>query len=63
MPIYEYQCGCCECCFEKLMFAGDEESVACPSCGSDDVHRQMSCASFIGSSGMGSCAKAPKGFS
>ncbi len=41
MPIYEYVCESCETRFEKLVRRfGD--SVACPSCASGEVDRQLS---------------------
>ncbi|MGE5126837.1 MAG: FmdB family zinc ribbon protein [Betaproteobacteria bacterium] len=41
MPIYEYVCGGCQARFEKLVRRfGDE--VACPSCASGAVDRQLS---------------------
>ena len=64
MPIYEYKCENCEHCFEKLVFAGDDKKVVCPSCGQKNVERLMSCASFIGNSGTGLCSPKPaSGFS
>lgn len=48
MPIYEYQCTECENRFEKLVFAGDDELVECPECGTERVQKLMSCASFMG---------------
>ena len=47
MPIYEYKCKKCETCFEKLVFAGDKEPVECPGCGTRQVEKLMSCASFL----------------
>jgi putative FmdB family regulatory protein len=56
MPIYEYECRQCKECFEVLVFAGDGEPCRCPQCGAEDIHRQISCTSFIGD-GFGSrCA-------
>ena len=49
MPIYEYKCKKCEACFEKLVFAGDEEPVECPECGTRQVDKLMSCSSFMDS--------------
>ncbi len=56
MPIYEYKCESCETCFERLVFAGDDEKVDCPDCGSRKVAKLMSCASFIGDSTAGLCS-------
>ena len=53
MPIYEYQCKACDVCFERLIFGGEEETVACPQCGTRNVHKLISCISFIGE-GIGS---------
>jgi putative FmdB family regulatory protein len=41
MPIYEYVCGSCQARFEKLVRRFGEE-VACPSCASAAVDRQLS---------------------
>jgi len=60
MPIYEYQCDHCQHCFEKLVFAGDKEAVTCPECAGSEVHKLMSCASFMGGSSAGIC-KTPSG--
>ena len=64
MPIYEYQCECCENCFEVIVFAGDDKPV-CPKCCSNKVKRLMSASNCIGlSSEGGSCSPgAPSGFS
>ncbi len=41
MPIYEYQCSKCKCCFEKLVFGSNPE-VVCPSCGSKETEKRLS---------------------
>jgi len=41
MPIYEYQCNKCQCCFEKLVFGSNPE-VHCPSCSSQDTTKRLS---------------------
>jgi putative FmdB family regulatory protein len=41
MPIYEYACPACAKRFEKLVRRFGEP-VACPSCASPDVERQLS---------------------
>jgi putative FmdB family regulatory protein len=41
MPIYEYVCGGCERRFERLVRRFDE-AVACPSCASGAVEKQLS---------------------
>ena len=65
MPIYEYQCECCENCFEIIVFAGDDDKPACPKCCNTKVKRLMSASNCIGlSSEGGSCSPgAPTGFS
>jgi len=63
MPIYEYQCENCDHCFEKLVFASDDELPTCPECTGKKVKKLVSCSSFIGSSGLGSCTGATGGFS
>jgi putative FmdB family regulatory protein len=53
MPIYEYQCEKCGHCFEKLMFAGDNQTrLRCPACGQEEIRKQVSGASTI-SGGLG----------
>src|SRR2546422_6946742 len=49
MPMYEYVCMKCEEHFEELV-RGDQE-VACPHCGGNDVARQLSTFSMIGTAG------------
>jgi len=63
MPIYEYVCEDCDCCFEKLVFAGDDGAVCCPQCGRNHVKKQISCVSVFGSSGNSLCRSESKGFS
>ncbi len=64
MPIYEYKCDQCAHTFEKLVFAGDEDAVNCPSCGAKKVKKLMSCASFMGGGSGSACASSPSsGFS
>lgn len=41
MPIYEYQCNKCQCCFEKLVFGSNPE-VLCPDCSSTDTAKRLS---------------------
>ena len=45
MPIYEYQCGKCECEFECLVFGS--EKPECPTCQSKKTRRLMSACGFI----------------
>lgn len=61
MPIYEYRCETCNHCFERLVFAGDEDDAACPECNGKKVRRLMSAAACLGSSGDKSCASAGSG--
>ena len=56
MPIYEYQCESCHNCFEKLVFAGDKDAVACPECDSENTKKLVSCVSFMGGSSKGLCS-------
>jgi putative FmdB family regulatory protein len=55
MPLYEYQCEACGCCFEKLVFPSDKETPECPGCSGNRVKRIMSrafcCRSTGGSDG------------
>jgi len=65
MPIYEYECESCHQTFEQLVFNDRDEKPPCPCCGSDQTRKLISCASFLGGSGAGTCLpSAPsKGFS
>jgi putative FmdB family regulatory protein len=65
MPIYEYECESCQKTFEQLVFKDIDEKPTCPCCGSTQTRKLISCASFLGSSGAGTCLpSAPsKGFS
>lgn len=64
MPIYEYKCQKCDACFEKLIFAGDEQLVECSDCGSRQVEKLMSCASFMDAGVSKACSSGTKsGFS
>jgi putative FmdB family regulatory protein len=57
MPIYEYQCQVCGHCFERLMFAGDDEDPqCCPACGKEPIRKLISCANTLGGSGGGLCS-------
>ena len=63
MPIFEYKCNHCEKEFEKLVFAGEENTISCPKCKSLEVVKKMSATSFMGAS-MGKCTtSSAKGFS
>ena len=61
MPIYEYRCEVCDNCFERLVFAGDDQEVACPQCNGKHVRRLMSAAACVGLSGSKSCAPVGSG--
>lgn len=64
MPIYEYECECCGKCFERLVFAGDNEKVPCPKCGKTKTRKLIRCASFFGDSTFGKCVSgSSSGFS
>lgn len=58
MPLYEFRCQSCEMSFEWLVRSmANDEKVTCPSCGSDQVHRELSVfAAHQGVSGRGSTA-------
>jgi putative FmdB family regulatory protein len=61
MPIYEYTCEKCENCFEKLVFAGDDDPVECPECGTKKVTKLMSCTNAIGEGIGGACTSGAAG--
>ncbi|MBW1778496.1 MAG: zinc ribbon domain-containing protein [Deltaproteobacteria bacterium] len=64
MPIYEFECKDCDHCFERLVFVDDDRPVKCPRCDSARVKKLVSCASFIGASGLAGCGPGSgKGFS
>lgn len=64
MPIYEYHCEKCKFSFEKLVFKGDEETSACPSCGAAPVKKMPSAAGLFTGRGVDSCGTGmSKGFS
>ncbi|TIC82359.1 FmdB family zinc ribbon protein [Crenobacter intestini] len=46
MPIYEYRCEKCGEQHEHLQKLSDEPVAACPSCGSADYAKLLSCAGF-----------------
>jgi len=55
MPIYEYKCNDCEARFEKLarrISEINDDSPACPHCGSDDTRRVISAFARHGESGV-----------
>jgi putative FmdB family regulatory protein len=52
MPIYEYQCQCCEKKFQSLIMKKEEEKeLSCPECGSRDLKRLISRAVYHVSEG------------
>ena len=48
MPIYEYRCKVCGKISEYLIGMGKDENVSCKKCGSKEMERILSFASFIG---------------
>lgn len=56
MPIYEYKCDTCNKNFELLVFGSDQP--ACPTCGTTEIKRLMSCCGFV-SKGSGAPGEAP----
>ncbi len=59
MPIYEYRCAKCGEEFEELVF--DETAPACPSCGSLQTSKLMSCCCHKNSGGGGDYAAPSSG--
>ena len=47
MPIYEYRCKRCGAISEYLIVTGKDEDILCEDCGSSDMERILSVASFI----------------
>jgi putative FmdB family regulatory protein len=47
MPIYEYQCETCGTISEYLVGMGEGEDIQCKHCGSSEMNRILSPASFI----------------
>lgn len=41
MPIYEYRCRHCDSSFEEIVLSRDE-AIACPTCASAEVERELS---------------------
>jgi putative FmdB family regulatory protein len=53
MPLYEFECPHCRARFEELVRgAASLADVRCPTCGSDEVRRQVSAAA-VGAGGGG----------
>ncbi|PIE65423.1 MAG: transcriptional regulator [Desulfobacterales bacterium] len=46
MPIYEFKCNACTKEFEQILPSSDISSVTCDECGSSDVTKMLSSASF-----------------
>ena len=46
MPIYEYQCGSCGHSLEALQKISDAPLLDCPACGSANLQKLVSAASF-----------------
>ena len=46
MPIYAFQCAECGHSFDRLQKMSDPDPTACPSCGVDQVKRQVTAPSF-----------------
>ena len=61
MPIYEYTCKKCKNCFEKLVFAGDDDPIVCPDCGAKNVTKLMSCTSTLGEGIGAACSSGSAG--
>jgi len=62
MPIYEYACPACDKTFEAFIIRrSDEAEVACPTCASRQVSRQLSrpAATRLGSGASGSAGPGP----
>lgn len=49
MPIYEYRCKACGAASEYLIGLGEDENIiSCKVCGSTEMERILSVASFLG---------------
>jgi putative FmdB family regulatory protein len=48
MPIYEYRCKACGTITEFLTGVGEDISISCSNCGSVEMEKVMSAASFLG---------------
>ena len=46
MPIYEFQCNACGHRFDRLQKLSDPDPSICPSCGAEQVQRQLSAPQF-----------------
>jgi len=69
MPLYEYRCPKCKLEFERILFATEKETVACPQCHAPNAERLLSVFSAGPSSGKetpsmkSSCGPSSEGFS
>jgi putative FmdB family regulatory protein len=59
MPIYEFRCRKCDTLFEALVSSTSIEGVVCKKCGSKEIKKTISAASYRLSSSSGS--KIPSG--
>jgi putative FmdB family regulatory protein len=57
MPLYEYECQSCHQHFELLV--REQTVLACPSCQSDDIEKQLSVFAVGSEAKAGSRASAP----
>ncbi|HWU75571.1 MAG TPA: zinc ribbon domain-containing protein [Rhodanobacter sp.] len=46
MPIYEFECGGCGHCFDRLQKLSDADPTVCPVCAAAQLHRKVSAPSF-----------------
>ncbi|HIC89904.1 MAG TPA: zinc ribbon domain-containing protein [Anaerolineae bacterium] len=64
MPLYEYQCDDCQCCFELLRLAGQADAAApCPQCGGVQTHRLLSRFAAFSRGGNGEASRSLAGSS
>lgn len=65
MPIFEFRCDKCGEEFERVVFASDEDQVACPQCGASETKKLMSVfsCSAVGKETAASCGPSSGGFS
>ncbi len=47
MPIYEYRCRVCGATSEYLIGVGKDENISCKECGSIEMEKILSVASFL----------------
>ena len=65
MPMYEYRCNACGDTYEKLRRMLDaDRDLECPTCGAEDVQRQVSAFATSASTTSGAaCGPSAGGFS